>query len=238
MKLIQKETEMHAFAMRPEEGGRAGGDPYDLRHTLRAAMGGAGGRGRHRHRDRGYGSFARGGPGGFPFGGPGGGSWRARKARRGDIRSAALLLLFEEPRNGYQIMQEVEERSGGLWSPSPGSVYPALQQLEDEGLIRAEEIDGRKLFRLTDSGREQVEKRDPARPAPWDEIGGELGGQRMRLGQALGAVASAAAEIIRTGSDEQMARAQKILGAAKRDLYGVLAEEDSEAAADNPDEER
>src|ERR1700694_5540108 len=84
--------------------------------------------------------------GGNPFGrGPRG---RGRKARRGDIRTAALLLLAEEPRNGYQIMQEVEERSEGEWRPSPGSVYPALAQLEDEGLIRSEELDGRKLFAL------------------------------------------------------------------------------------------
>src|SRR6476661_7621334 len=82
--------------------------------------------GSSRHRHRGVG----GGWGGFgPGGGPRG---RGRKARRGDIRTAALLLLAEEPRNGYQIMQEVEERSGGAWRPSPGSVYPALSQLEDE----------------------------------------------------------------------------------------------------------
>ena len=114
-----------------------------------------GGRGRcgpgaHRHRRHGF------GPG--PFGDLGGG-WgrgprgRGRKARRGDIRTAALLLLAEEPRNGYQIMQELEERSEGLWRPSPGSVYPALQQLEDEGLIRSEEADGRRLYHLTEAGR-------------------------------------------------------------------------------------
>src|SRR6267142_1980350 len=90
--------------------------------------------------------------------GPGAMRWamsggRGGKARRGDIRTAALLLLAEEPRNGYQIMQEVEERSNGVWRPSPGSVYPALQQLEDEGLIRSQETDGRKLFALTDEGR-------------------------------------------------------------------------------------
>ena len=102
----------------------------------------------HRHRH---------GPHGGGFGGPFGGfgpgrgpRGRGRKARRGDIRTAALLLLNEEPRNGYQIMQEVEERSDGVWRPSPGSVYPALQQLEDEGLIRSEELEGRKLFALTD----------------------------------------------------------------------------------------
>ncbi len=159
------------------------------------------------------------------------GPWRGRRARRGDIRTAALLLLSEEPRNGYQIMQEVEERSGGLWSPSPGSVYPALQQLEDEGLIRAEEIDGRKLFRLTDSGREQLESRDSSRPAPWDEVGGERGGSRMQLGQALRDVAAAASQVIRTGSDAQMSQAQKILSTTRRDLYRVLAEDGEEGNA-------
>src|SRR6185312_4251808 len=111
----------------------------------------------HRHgaeraRAHGYGPRGEfGGPfGGFPGGGPRG---RGRKARRGDIRTAALLLLSEEPRNGYQIMQEVQERSGGVWRASPGSVYPALSQLEDEGLIRSEEHDGRKHYVLTDEGR-------------------------------------------------------------------------------------
>src|ERR1700704_1250570 len=107
------------------------------------------GRGRHRHgppfgRGGPFGPFLVGGPGGFP---------RGPRARRGDVRAAALLLLAEEPRNGYQIMQEVEERSEGVWRPSPGSVYPALQQLEDEQLIRSEEIDGRKLFAITEQGR-------------------------------------------------------------------------------------
>jgi DNA-binding PadR family transcriptional regulator len=216
---------MHTYAMNTEEGCCGPDNAQDLRAIFRLVMTG-GGRGRHRHH-----GYEHGGPGGFQLGGFGaGGPWRGRKARRGDIRSAALLLLFEEPRNGYQIMQEVEERSGGLWRPSPGSVYPALQQLEDEGLIRAEEIDARKLFRLTDVGREQVEQRDSARPAPWDEAGGELGGQRMQLGQALRAVATAAAQVIRTGSDAQMAQALKILSASRRDLYRVLAEDGEDTA--------
>src|SRR5271170_5785502 len=110
-----------------------------------------------------------GGPFGFSHGGGGGPRGRGRRARRGDIRTAALLLLAEEPRNGYQIMQEVQERSGGMWSPSPGSVYPALAQLEDEGLIRTEEHDGQKLFALTDAGRELVQERGEDRPAPWEQ---------------------------------------------------------------------
>src|ERR1700750_1203788 len=82
-----------------------------------------------------FGPFGFGGPGGFP---------RGPRARRGDVRAAALLPLAEEARNGYQIMQEIEKRSDGIWRPSPGSVYPALAQLEDEGLIRAEEVGERR----------------------------------------------------------------------------------------------
>src|ERR1700730_16312866 len=136
-----------------------------------------GGKGRcgpgfHRHRRHGYGPGPFGDFGGGPFGGFSGKGprGRGRKARRGDIRTAALLLLAEEPRNGYQIMQEVEERSDGVWRPSPGSVYPALAQLEDEGLIRTEEADGRKLFALTDAGRKLVAERGTDRPAPWEQM--------------------------------------------------------------------
>jgi DNA-binding PadR family transcriptional regulator len=223
---------MRTYAMHAKGGCGGWDDPHDLRTVLGVVMSAAGGRGRHRHGSHSH--EAAEGSLGHQFGGPGwgGGSRRGRKARRGDIRSAALLLLSEQPRNGYQIMQEVEERSGGLWSPSPGSVYPALQQLEDEGLIRAEEIDGRKLFGLTESGRRQFEERDPERPAPWDEIGGDqLGGRRMQLGQALRAVAGAAMQVIRTGSDAQMTQAQKVLDTARRDLYRVLAEDGDEAKA-------
>src|SRR5271166_1075420 len=119
-------------------------------------------------RGRSWSYGARGEFGEFPGGGPShGGGWRGRgrRARRGDIRTAALLLLSEEPRNGYQIMQEVQERSGGAWAPSPGSTYPALAQLEDEGLIRSQETDGRKLFALTDAGRALLAERGEDRPA-------------------------------------------------------------------------
>jgi len=81
---------------------------------------------------------------------------RMTRARRGDVRTALLLLLDEGPRNGYQLMQEIENRSGGAWRPSPGSVYPALSQLEDEGLVRAEEQDGRRTFVLTEAGKAYV----------------------------------------------------------------------------------
>jgi DNA-binding PadR family transcriptional regulator len=188
--------------------------------------GGRHGHGIHRH--HGFGPGPRGDfGGGGPFGGRGP-RGRGRKARRGDIRTAALLLLAEEPRNGYQIMQEVEERSDGVWRPSPGSVYPALQQLEDEGLIRSEELEGRKLFVLTDAGTAFVQERGAEKPAPWEQMSGDVSGQAHELGKLMREVASAFTQVMRTGSESQMAGARKVLVAARRDLYSILAEGDDE----------
>ena len=181
---------------------------------------------RCRHRRHGF------GPGGPGFGGFGGGfgpRGRGRKARRGDIRTAALLLLAEEPRNGYQIMQEVQERSGGAWSPSPGSVYPALSQLEDEGLIRTEERDGRKQFAITDAGRELLQERGADRPAPWEEASQDVGPAAQELAKLGREVAFAFAQVMRTGSDSQMEKAREVLATARRDLYRILADGDSGA---------
>jgi DNA-binding PadR family transcriptional regulator len=193
------------------------------------------GHGHCRHRHRGFGPGG-GYYGGFPFGGPGGGGrgrGRGRKARRGDIRTAALLLLAEEPRNGYQIMQEVEERSEGVWRPSPGSVYPALQQLEDEGLIRSEDHDGRRLFVLTDAGSQLLQERGADRPAPWEQMSGGVGSEAHELGRLIREVASAFAQVMRTGSPGQMARARDVLAEARRGLYSILADgEDQDAAQD------
>jgi DNA-binding PadR family transcriptional regulator len=188
------------------------------------------GHGHCRHRHRGFGPGA--GYGDFPFGGPAGrgrGRGRGRKARRGDIRTAALLLLAEEPRNGYQIMQEVEERSDGAWRPSPGSVYPALQQLEDEGLIRSEEIDGRKLFRLTDAGQAQLKDRGEDAPTPWEQMSGDVSDQVHDLAKLAREVAFAFAQVMRTGSDAQLAEARKVLTATRRDLYRILGEGEPES---------
>jgi DNA-binding PadR family transcriptional regulator len=228
-----------------ERCGRGYGDFQDLRALWRTMAGGRGrpggdageGRGGHGHhgghRGRGFGGPGpAGGFGGFPFGGPSGGGGpfgRGRKARRGDIRTAALLLLAEEPRNGYQIMQDVQERSEGAWRPSPGSVYPALQQLEDEGLIRSEEDDGRKRFVLTDAGREYLDQRDPEARPPWEQFSSDLGSQAAELGKLMREVAFAFAQVMRTGSEGQMSEARKVLVAARRDLYRILADGDPES---------
>ena len=185
----------------------------------------------HRSGPGGRGPFGAefGGPG-FGFGGPRGG-WRGGpgKARRGDIRTAALLLLAEEPRNGYQIMQVLEERSGGVWRPSHGSVYPALQQLEDEGLIRSEEADGRKLFALTDAGRTVVAERDAELPPPWEQMSDDVSDRAHELGRLIREVAHAFTQIVRTGSESQMTLARDVLVQTRRDLYRILADGDGDA---------
>jgi DNA-binding PadR family transcriptional regulator len=185
---------------------------------------------RHRHGPRGGGGFGGGpfggfGPG-FGAGGLGSPRGRGRKARRGDIRTAALLLLNEEPRNGYQIMQEVQERSDGVWRPSPGSTYPALQQMEDEGLIRARELDGRKLFELTDAGREYVKERGEDKPAPWEQMSGDVSEEAHELGRLIREVASAFTQVVKTGSEAQMGEARKVLTRTRKDLYRILADGD------------
>lgn len=154
------------------------------------------------------------------FGPPG---HRGRRARRGDVRAAALLLLEEEPRNGYQLMQEIEDRSGGVWRPSPGSVYPALAQLEDEGLVRSEEGAGRRAFALTDEGRKYVEEHRDALGAPWEEAGGDVPQGLLELRSLMMQLGVAAMQVAQAGDEAQTAEARAVLDDARRALYRILA---------------
>jgi DNA-binding PadR family transcriptional regulator len=164
-----------------------------------------------------------------PFRGPGfGPRGRGRRVRRGDVRAAALLLLEEEPRNGYQLMQEIEERSGGMWRPSPGSVYPALSQLEDEGLVRGQEAAGRRAFTLTDEGRAYVEEHREALGAPWEAAGGELPEDLWHARRLLMALGVATMQVIQGGDAAQAAEARKVLEDARRALYRILAGDEPE----------
>jgi DNA-binding PadR family transcriptional regulator len=190
----------------------------------------------------GRGPEGRGGPfgrgdwgGGFGGGfGPGGGPrGRGRRARRGDIRAAILLLLAEEPRNGYGLMQELEERSGGVWRPSPGSVYPALAQLEDEGLVRSTEAEGRKSFVLTDEGTAHVEENRERYGTPWETVGEGATNELHELRHALGGLAAAAMQVGQTGTKAQLGEAKAILEEARRSLYRVLAGDTPDAADDD-----
>jgi DNA-binding PadR family transcriptional regulator len=172
-----------------------------------------------------------GGPGGFGgfgppfgFGGPRGFRRHGRQARRGDIRTAALLLLAEEPRNGYAIMQEVEQRSQGVWRPSPGSVYPALAQLEDEGLIRSEESDGRKQFAITDAGREQIAARPQDAPAPWDTLADGVSSEVQELFGLMRQVGMAGVQLVQTATEKQLEEAKQVLTETRRAIYKILAD--------------
>ncbi|MBO0775484.1 MAG: helix-turn-helix transcriptional regulator [Actinobacteria bacterium] len=156
---------------------------------------------------------------------------RGPRVKRGDVRAAALALLAEEPRNGYQIIQEIGERSGGVWRPSPGSVYPALQQLEDEGLVRAETADGgRRQYVLTGEGREYVAAHPDELRAPWDVVASTVGSEAMELRSLLGQVAMAAVQVARAGSETQLTQARDMLTETRRGLYRILAADDETGA--------
>ncbi|WP_460459651.1 PadR family transcriptional regulator, partial [Angustibacter peucedani] len=158
-----------------------------------------------------------------------GGRRRGRHGR-GDVRAAVLLLLAEQPMHGYQLIQEIAERSGGVWNPSPGSVYPALAQLEDEGLVAFERVEGRKTASLTDTGREHVEAHRADLGQPWDDVSGGVSRESRDLRDEIGALMGAAHQVRAVGSRAQVARAVEVLAQARRSLYRVLADDVTDAA--------
>jgi DNA-binding PadR family transcriptional regulator len=210
----------------------------------------------------GWGPFG-GGPGGNPFGGNpfggnpfggnpfwfGGGSrgrrgrrgfnWgpggRGPRVRKGDVRAAVLVLLSEQPRNGYQIIQEIEQRSGGMWKPSSGSVYPALQQLEDEGLVEVDTQEGRRSFRLTETGKTYVEEHKAELGVPWEGMAVEPDDSSANVFRLLGQVAMAVVQVTQVGATPQVDRARQVLIEARKSLYQILAEDEAEDEAEQVD---
>ena len=179
---------------------------------------------RPRRRGRGRPGRGKHGPAGFggPFLGPG------RRAGRGDIRAAILALLTEEPMHGYQVIQVISERSGGNWTPSPGSVYPTLQQLEDEGLIEpAASESGRRVFALTEAGR--TASTAAGTTAPWDEAVGEADQDLVELRELVHQVLAATRQVAQAGTAAQIKGAQEVLRTARKGIYRLLAEDDAEA---------
>ncbi|MGE2720185.1 PadR family transcriptional regulator [Mycolicibacterium celeriflavum] len=196
-----------------------------------------------RHADAGPGPFGgfgpgRGGRGGFEFGfdprafgfgpggprgfGPGGRRGGRGRGRRGDVRAAILTLLAERPMHGYEMIQEIAERSQNLWRPSPGSVYPTLQLLVDEGLIAATESEGnKKLFELTDDGRTAVEK---IQTPPWEEIADSVDPGHVNLRSAVAQLMGAVAQAAYATNEEQQQRIVEIVNNARREIYGILGE--------------
>jgi DNA-binding PadR family transcriptional regulator len=165
------------------------------------------------------------------WGPPGPGPWMFRmrhggRRRRGDVRAAILALLDERPMHGYEMIQELEERSDGMWRPSAGSIYPTLQLLEDEGLIAGEEHEGKRRFKFTDAGREAAAKRSADRPPPWEQAAEGADDERQDLFASIKQFAPAVIQIAQVGTPEQAQRAKAILDDARKKLYAILAEEE------------
>jgi DNA-binding PadR family transcriptional regulator len=170
---------------------------------------------------------------------------RGPRARRGDVRAAILSVLAEADAgspdaeiNGYGIISAIGERSAGAWRPSPGSVYPTISQLEDEGLVTTTESRGRRVLGLTDQGRAYVEDNAGELAAVWDAFesdGGSRAGARSgggpdyaRLKPEIGQLMSAVWQIATQGTDRQRAEAIALLVETRRRLYGLLAAEQDE----------
>lgn len=212
-----------------------GSGPWDLPEFLRRALQESG------LGESGFGHGWPGGPGRARARGgwsrPGGpwawGSWdrpgpKGPRAGRGDVRSAVLALLAEQPMHGYQIIQEISRRSGGAWKPSPGSVYPTLQQLEDEGLVRADEQEGRRVYRLTEDGERLAAERADEFASLWE--GFAPSADDTQLGDLVFQVGAAFVHVMRTGSAEQIAEARKVLARTRTDLYRILGADDDDDA--------
>jgi DNA-binding PadR family transcriptional regulator len=157
--------------------------------------------------------------GGRPSFGPLGGG----RARRGDIQTAVLRLLAESPMHGYQIIQELANRSGGAWNPGPGSVYPTLQAMEEQDLVTSTMDGSKRVFSLTDAGRTAAATRESTTRSPWDDMA-DASGPRVELRQALHGLMAAAAQIERTGTDEQIGKATEHVDQARKAIYLLLAE--------------
>jgi DNA-binding PadR family transcriptional regulator len=195
-------------------GGECGPARFRFGGRGEGGRGGAGGRGPHGHGPHGH------GPHGFgPFGR---GPWS--RARRGDIRTAIVLALADEPMHGYQIMQRFEERTGGAWRPSPGSVYPTLQLLEDQGLVESTESEGRRVFSLTETGKVEAESlKEKVGDSPWGEAGAEQD-PRLALRQEFASLAGAFKQVAMVGSADDVQKALDILRDARRRIYALLAD--------------
>ncbi|WP_433036993.1 PadR family transcriptional regulator [Actinomycetospora sp. CA-053990] len=139
------------------------------------------------------------------------------------MRTAVLALLAEESMHGYQIIQEIAERSGGAWRPSPGSVYPTVSQLADEGLVRTEKAEGRSVIHLTDAGRTYVDEHREELDAVWNTAAAEDGFGALR--ESVGLVMGAVSQVAQVGREEQVTEAVRLLDDTRRRLYLLLAGE-------------
>ncbi|HUQ63652.1 MAG TPA: PadR family transcriptional regulator [Acidimicrobiales bacterium] len=129
-----------------------------------------------------------------------------------------LAVLVEGPGHGYEVIQALEEKSGGRWRPSPGSVYPTLQQLEDEDLVRSEEREGKRIYEITDAGRLEAERRLAEGGAPWEDDGPDFRGNVKLLFLAY-------KQVMMAGSPQQAEAANEIIANTRKQMYRLLADD-------------
>jgi DNA-binding PadR family transcriptional regulator len=185
--------------------------------------------------DPGFGGTRGQGQWGGGFGGSPGGWWpgppgapgpsRGPKAGRGDVRAAILAVLRDGPRNGYQIMSEIEERSGGAWRPSPGAVYPALSQLADEGLITGAESGGRRTFTLSDEGRAYIEGNPEMARGAWESTSQQEAWELPGLFAVAARLGAGIVQVAHAGTPGQIRAAERLLEQTRRRLYQILADD-------------
>lgn len=176
------------------------------------------------------------GPRGFGSPGPRGGfgprgergRHRGRGTRRGDVRAAVLALLAERPMHGYELIQQIEERSGGVWRPSPGSIYPTLQLLADQDLVSGDESGGRRLFTLTETGKTEAARAAAARAEddpPWQQERDETFQAAQRFRDELGQLGMAVWQVAQVGTEAQRGEILTVLADARRRAYQLLADD-------------
>lgn len=171
------------------------------------------------------------GAGGFgPNADFGRGRGRGGRGRRGDVRAAILLLLEDRPMHGYELIQQIAEKSNGTWKPSPGSIYPALSQLEDEGLVLIDKVAGRKTAALTAEGRRHVDDHRADLGSPWDDVADSVGIDARDLRALIGQLMGAAGQVAGVGTVRQVDQAAEVLIEARRSLYRILAEDASDSS--------
>jgi DNA-binding PadR family transcriptional regulator len=189
------------------------------------------GHGRH-HGPWGRGGWGPGGPWaawgrGFEFPGPFG---RGPRARRGDIRAGILHLLAERPMHGYEMIRELADRSGGVWRPSAGSIYPTLQLLEDEGLVTSEQSAGKRLYTLTEAGQAEVGQ---AERAPWEEFEDVPSDSPLHDVRKAGMnLAGAVIQAGQAASEAQLRRVTEVLNETRTRIYRILSDDEPEAPRD------
>ncbi|MDF5714739.1 MAG: PadR family transcriptional regulator [Rhizonema sp. NSF051] len=144
-----------------------------------------------------------------------------QRTPRGDIKYILLELLAEQPRHGYELIKELESRSGGFWKPSPGSVYPTLQLLEEGGYLSSEQVEGKKVYTITDSGRQLLAEIGDRRPG---KERGQKPQQLIELKEAMTDLGAAVMQVARSGNSEKVSRVHEILSRVKREIYTILAE--------------